>query len=70
MKDEAPRRSFEGEDLFEEMANGLPLIVWVHDADGQQVMVNDTFCDFFGVTREEMKGGNWQAPPMPASTPT
>jgi len=42
------------------MANGLPLIVWVHDAAGEQVMVNDTFCEFFGVSREEMKGGRWQ----------
>jgi PAS domain S-box-containing protein len=49
-----------GEDLFAEMANGLPLIVWVHDSAGEQVMVNDTFCDFFGVTRAEMKGGRWQ----------
>lgn len=48
------------ESLFREMANGLPLIVWVHDAAGDQVMVNDTFCEFFGVTREEMKGGHWQ----------
>jgi PAS domain S-box-containing protein len=47
-------------ELFREMTNGLPLIVWVHDADGQQEMVNDTFCEFFAVTREEMKGGRWQ----------
>jgi PAS domain S-box-containing protein len=50
----------EAEGLFREMANGLPLIVWVHNAAGEQVMVNDTFCEFFGVTREQMKGGRWQ----------
>lgn len=52
--------SDDGEALFREMANGLPLIIWVHDATGAQVMVNDTFCEFFGVTRERMKGGLWQ----------
>jgi len=51
----------EGAKLFREMANGLPLIVWVHDRTGAQEMVNDTFCEFFGVTRDEMRGGSWQA---------
>jgi PAS domain S-box-containing protein len=50
-----------GAAVFREMVNGLPLIVWVHDAAGAQQMVNDTFCEFFGVTREQMKGGRWQA---------
>ena len=50
----------ESEALFREMSNGLPLIVWVHDAAGGQEMVNDTFCEFFGVTREEMTGARWQ----------
>jgi PAS domain S-box-containing protein len=59
------RRQFEealreSETRFREMADGLPLIVWVHDARGQQEMVNATFCEFFGVTREEMKGGRWR----------
>lgn len=51
----------DGAQLFREMTNGLPLIVWVHDHTGAQEMVNDTFCEFFGVTREEMRGGRWQA---------
>lgn len=55
-----PLGDVEAQALFREMVDGLPLIVWVHDADGQQVMVNQTFCEFFGVTREEMKGGRWQ----------
>jgi two-component system CheB/CheR fusion protein len=50
----------ESESRFREMADGLPLIVWVHDESGQQVYVNQTYCEFFGVTREEMKGGRWQ----------
>lgn len=50
----------ESEARFREMVDGLPLIVWVHDARGEQELVNETFCEFFGVTREEMKGGRWQ----------
>ena len=46
---------------FREMADGLPFMIWVHDSQGRQEMVNQTFCEFFGVTREEMKGGRWQA---------
>ena len=50
----------ETEARFREMADGLPLIVWVHDEDGAQELVNETFCEYFGVTREEMKGGRWE----------
>lgn len=51
----------ESEERFRAMADGLPLIVWVHDADGHQEFVNRTFCEFFGVTGEEMRGGRWRA---------
>jgi PAS domain S-box-containing protein len=54
------RDQLELERLFREMASRLPLIVWVHDASGEQVAVNDTFCEYFGVSREEMRGGRWQ----------
>jgi PAS domain S-box-containing protein len=50
----------ESEARFREMADGLPLIVWVHDAEGRQEFVNETFCRFFGVSREEMRGSAWQ----------
>ncbi|HEY6135610.1 MAG TPA: chemotaxis protein CheB [Rubrivivax sp.] len=50
----------ESEVRFREMADGLPLAVWVHGAAGEQEMVNETFCDFFGVSHEQMKGGRWQ----------
>jgi two-component system CheB/CheR fusion protein len=32
----------------------------VHDANGAQEFVNRTFCEFFGVSREEMRAGRWQ----------
>jgi PAS domain S-box-containing protein len=51
----------ESEERFRAMADGLPLIIWVHDAEGAQQFVNRTFLEFFGVSEEEMKGGRWQA---------
>jgi PAS domain S-box-containing protein len=58
----------ESEQRFRLMADGLPLIVWVHDADGEQQFVNRTFCEFFGVTSDEMKGGRWQMLTHPDDT--
>lgn len=50
----------ESEARFREMADGLPQVVWVHGPGGEQELVNQTFCDFFGVSREEMKGQRWR----------
>jgi PAS domain S-box-containing protein len=51
----------QSEGRFRAMADGLPLIVWVHAADGRQLFVNRTFCEYFGVSHEEMQGGRWTA---------
>jgi PAS domain S-box-containing protein len=56
----AELRLMESEERFRIMADGLPLIVWVHDAEGRQQFVNRTFLDYFGVTEEELKDGRWQ----------
>ena len=50
----------ESEERFRAMADNLPLIVWMHDAEGNQAFVNRTFCEFFGVTRAEMIEHRWQ----------
>lgn len=50
----------ESEARFRAMADGLPLIVWVHDPEGKQEFVNQTFYQFFGVTREQIKKNGWQ----------
>jgi PAS domain S-box-containing protein len=50
----------ESEERFRTMANGLPLIVWVHDAKGNQQFVNQTFLEFFGTTHDQIKDGRWQ----------
>ena len=50
----------ESEERFRAMADGLPLMIWVHGPQGEQQFVNATFLEYFGVTHEEMRGGRWQ----------
>jgi len=50
----------ESEQRFRIMADGLPLMIWVHDAQGALQFVNQTYRDFFGVTTEQVCGPNWQ----------
>jgi len=57
---EADRALRESEERFRTMADGLPLMIWVHDAEGKQLFVNRTFGEFFGVSLEQMRGDNWQ----------
>lgn len=59
-RNEAVAKLRESEERFREMANGLPLIVWVHDATGKQEFVNDTFCEYFGITREMLRKERWR----------
>jgi PAS domain-containing protein len=40
--------------------DGLPLIVWMHDASGAPQFVNRTFLEYFGVEEAETKGERWQ----------
>ena len=50
----------ESEERCRAMADGLPLIVWVHDAEGSQQFVNRTFLEYFGVAEAELRGEKWQ----------
>lgn len=50
----------ESESRFRTMADNLPFIIWVHGPDGEQQFVNRTFCEFFGVREEEMRGDKWR----------
>ena len=36
---------------FRSMAEHLPVLVWVHDGEGRRTWVNQTYCDYFGVSR-------------------
>ena len=49
----------ESEQRFRVMADGLPLMIWVHDPQGALQFVNQTYRDFFGVTPEQVAGPNW-----------
>jgi PAS domain S-box-containing protein len=57
---QAMRNLEAAEKRFCEVADNLPLIVWLNDAEGKQEFVNQTFCQYFGVTLEEMRQGRWQ----------
>ena len=64
-KDQTARKKWEtsltaSEERFRSMTERLPLLVWQHDAQGRQEWVNETFCTYFGVTREEMVDHRWQ----------
>ena len=52
----------ESEERFRVMADNLPLIVWLHNAEGRQEFVNHTFfCrEYFGVFRAEMREDRWR----------
>jgi len=49
----------ESEERFRIMADGLPLLIWVHDAQGELHFVNRTYREFFGVTPQQVAGPNW-----------
>jgi PAS domain S-box-containing protein len=50
----------QSEAQFRTMSDQLPLMVWLNDAQGQQEFVNQTFCGYFGVSREEMRADRWR----------
>lgn len=54
---------------FRTLADGLPLLVWVHDAQGRLSFINETYRRFFGTTDEAVLGGGWQALTHPEDGP-
>jgi PAS domain S-box-containing protein len=50
----------ESERRFRIMANELPLMIWVHDADLSAAFVNQTCCDYFGKPQEGFIGDGWR----------
>lgn len=54
------QRLRESEARFRIMADNLPHIIWVHDEEGRQQFVNQTFCDYFGIHRAEISPRRWQ----------
>ncbi len=55
----------ESEHRFRTMADQLPMFMWEHDASGAVRWVNQTLCDFAGLTREQMIADGWQSTTHP-----
>ncbi len=51
----------ESERRFRNMAEDSPFPIWVHDAKGRIAYVNRSYCEFFGITQNELKMNGWQA---------
>jgi PAS domain S-box-containing protein len=60
----------ESEGRFREMADNLPLIVWIHDDQGNLEFVNQTYCEYFGLRREDMHTDRWQVLVHPDDAPS
>jgi PAS domain S-box-containing protein len=56
----ANHRLRESEVRFKTMADGTPVMIWVHDTQGQMEFINQAYCEFFGTTLEQVKSGSWQ----------
>ena len=50
----------ESEERFRAMADGIPLGIWVHDAQARQQFVNRTYCDFVGIRLEDVHDDAWR----------
>jgi PAS domain S-box-containing protein len=47
------------EQRFRELADHLPHMIWEHDATGRLIFVNETFCRYYDVSRDDMTGDRW-----------
>ena len=56
--DEALRES---EERFQAMANGIPQLAWMAEADGSIFWYNQRWYDYTGTTFEQMRGWGWQS---------
>jgi len=50
----------DSERRFRAMSDESPMMMWLFDAQGRMVWVNQTHCDYFGVLREEMNEDRWR----------
>jgi hypothetical protein len=59
----------ESEEQFQGMANGMPQLAWIADADGSIAWYNQRWYQFTGTTFEQMQGWGWQTVPDPDFLP-
>ncbi len=59
------RRALEGlresEERFQAMANGIPQLAWMAEADGNIFWYNQRWYEYTGTTFEQMRGWGWQS---------
>jgi PAS domain S-box-containing protein len=55
----AEQRLRESEERFRTLADSSPVPIWVTDAGGGIEFLNAAYCDFFGVTIEDVRGPKW-----------
>ena len=50
----------ESEKRFRSLADGTPVMMWMHDAEGNIEFVNQAYLDFFAVTMDKLWETGWQ----------
>jgi PAS domain S-box-containing protein len=51
----------ESEERFRSMADGIALMIWVSDPEGNARFINRAYAEFFGITVEDLKSSGWQS---------
>jgi len=51
----------ESEERFRILADSAPIILWIANAEGNNLFVNRKYREFFGSTSEQVEGGKWQS---------
>jgi PAS domain S-box-containing protein len=54
---------------FQAMANGMPQLAWMSEADGSIFWYNDRWYDYTGTTYQQMQGWGWQSVHDPGVLP-
>lgn len=63
------RRIEESEKQFSTLANSIPNLAWIANADGWIFWYNKNWYDYTGTTEEDMEGWGWQSVHDPAHLP-
>jgi PAS domain-containing protein len=50
----------QGDDLFRELADTMPQLVWMADSKGEILWYNRRWYEYTGTTFDEMKGRGWK----------
>jgi len=65
----AEARLRESEARFRTMADGSPVMIWATNAKNEVEFINTAYCEFFGVTLEQIQRDGWQPLLHPEDTP-